>query len=83
MSKNTKKKVVEEKKEFAPPREPLEKPKLNPEEELIELKIAHSTKASEYFPVPYQEKIVKIFALFDRDDDGFINFDELKVAATD
>lgn len=76
---NAKKKDEEEKKEFAPPREPLERPQLSPEQELVELKIAHSLKSSEYFPAPYQEKIVKIFALFDRDEDGFINFAELKV----
>jgi hypothetical protein len=79
MSKNTKKKVVEEKKEFAPPREPLEKPKLSPEEELLELRTSFSQKAAEYFPQPYLDKINKIFELFDRDTDGYIKFDELKV----
>lgn len=80
MSKTSKKKVVEEKPPFAPVREPLEKPKITPEEEIEELKMSYRDNGHVYFPVQNKEKIELIFRMFDDGEKGYVTFDELKVA---
>lgn len=76
-----KKKPETVKEDFAPPREPLEKHKRTPEQELRELKEAYSLRASEYFPSAIREKLTKIIELFDRDQKDFVSFSELKVVS--
>lgn len=64
---------------FAPPREPLEKPIKTPAEELADLKHNFRDKEMEYFPLEIKERYKKAFNLFDEDEDGVIDFDQMTV----
>lgn len=71
--------VEEKPAEFAPPREPLEKPFRTPEQELKDLQRNFQDKCLDYFPGEISKKYQAIFNLFDRDYDHRVNFEELKV----
>jgi len=67
--------------EFAPPRDPIEKPIKTPEEELEDLRRNMVEKEDIYFPNEIKEKFKKIFDLFDEDEDGIIDYPQLHVIA--
>lgn len=73
------KKAVVVKAPFAPEREPLLRPKLDPEAELKELEKAYEVNNATYFPPEMRTKIGNIFKLFDRDEKNGLTFEELKV----
>jgi Ca2+-binding EF-hand superfamily protein len=71
-------KEVVVKQEFAPPREPILKPKLTIDQELEEIRAAYNSKGADYFPPELAEKIKKIINLFSKKDENYVQYSELK-----